>query len=128
LLANCSLVVAENRSSLERLRSFVETLTETDMGRLLGEGWTVSAALGHLAFWDQRWAEKLQEWERSGVVRIPLPAWHSGEGPPVDVDAVNAAMIPWWRARQFPEVRNDLCLVNRANVSCQPWARSSATR
>jgi hypothetical protein len=92
----------------ERLQSVVEKLTDTDMARPLGDGWTVSAALGHLTFWDQCWAEKLREWDRTGIVRIPLPTWHSGEGPAVDVNAVNDAMLPWWRAREFPEVRHDV--------------------
>jgi uncharacterized damage-inducible protein DinB len=100
--------VAENRIARERLQTFVEKLTDTDMGRPLGDGWTVSAALGHLAFWDQRWAEKFQEWERTGVVSIPLATWHTGEGPAVDVNAVNDAMLAWWRSREFAEVRSDV--------------------
>jgi len=92
----------------ERLQSVVDKLTDTDMARPLGDGWTVSAALGHLAFWDQRWAEKFREWDRTRTVRIPFATWHTGEGPAVDVNAVNDAMLPWWRAREFQEVRSDV--------------------
>src|SRR5215470_10324083 len=100
--------VVENRVARERLRSLVEKLTDADMARPLGDGWTVSAALGHLAFWDQRWAEKFREWERTGTVRIPFATWHTGEGPAVDVDAVNDALLPWWRERGSPEVRQEV--------------------
>jgi hypothetical protein len=100
--------VIENRVARERLRSLVEKLADEDMARPLGDGWTVSAVLAHLAFWDQRWLEKFREWERTGMVRIPFATWHTGEGPPVDVDAVNEALLPWWRAREFPEVRQDV--------------------
>jgi hypothetical protein len=100
--------VVENQAARERLRSFVGKLTDADMARPLGDGWTVSAALAHLAFWDQRWVEKFREWERTGTVRIPFATWHTGEGPPVDVDAMNDALLPWWRAREFPEVRRDV--------------------
>jgi hypothetical protein len=92
----------------DRLQSVVDKLTDTDMARPLGDSWTVSAALGHLAFWDQRWAEKFHEWDRTSTVRIPSAPWHTGEGPAVDVNAVNDAMLPWWRAREFPEVRRDV--------------------
>lgn len=100
--------VSENRLARERLRSLVEKLTDTDMARPLGNGWTVSVALAHLAFWDQRWLEKFQEWVRTGTVRIPFVKWHTGEGPPVDANAVIDAMLPWWRAREYPEVRHDV--------------------
>lgn len=106
--------VVENRMARERLRSVVEKLTDTDMARSLADGWTVSAALGHLTFWDQCWAEKFREWHRTGKVRIPLATWHTGEGPPVDVNAVNDALLPWWRAREFPEVRHDVVVTAEA--------------
>ena len=115
--------VAENHKARERLRSVVEKLTDEDGRQPLGDGWTVSAALSHLAFWDQRWAEKFREWERTGAIRIPLPTWHAGEGPAVDVDAVNDAMIPWWRAREFQEVREDVVTAAEA-VDCAVEALS----
>ncbi len=46
--------VEANRRSLERMATFVETATDDDLRAGMPAGWTVSAVLGHLAFWDQR--------------------------------------------------------------------------
>jgi hypothetical protein len=43
-----------NATSLSHLRHVVELLTTEDLARSLGAGWTVTTALGHLAFWDTR--------------------------------------------------------------------------
>lgn len=79
--------LARNDASRARLRALVERLSEADLRRPLGAGWTVSAALAHLAFWDRRNEGLLADWERGGV-RIT----------PVDADAVNEAALPAWRA------------------------------
>jgi hypothetical protein len=52
--------VEENARSRERLRTLVERLSDADLARDLGGGWTVSTALAHLAFWDGRQAEVLR--------------------------------------------------------------------
>ena len=46
--------VEANRRSLERMASFVQTATDDDLRTEMPAGWTASAVLGHLAFWDQR--------------------------------------------------------------------------
>jgi hypothetical protein len=46
--------VEANRASLERMRTFVDAATDDDLRTEMPAGWTVSAVLGHLAFWDQR--------------------------------------------------------------------------
>jgi Mycothiol maleylpyruvate isomerase N-terminal domain len=46
--------VEANRRSLDRMATFVETATDDDLRTEMPAGWTVSAVLGHLAFWDQR--------------------------------------------------------------------------
>jgi streptogramin lyase len=46
--------VDSNRESLDRMRAFVEGATDDDLRTPMPAGWTVSAVLGHLAFWDQR--------------------------------------------------------------------------
>ena len=46
--------VEANRRSLERMATFVETATDDDLRTGMPAGWTVSAVLGHLVFWDQR--------------------------------------------------------------------------
>jgi hypothetical protein len=46
--------VEANRASLDRMRTFVGAATDDDLRTEMPAGWTVSAVLGHLAFWDQR--------------------------------------------------------------------------
>ena len=43
-----------NRVSTERLRTLIAGLSGADYHRRVGEHWTVSIALVHLAFWDRR--------------------------------------------------------------------------
>jgi len=49
---NASYLV-ENDRERARLKSFVVRLTDEELGRSLGDGWTVAAALMHLVFWDR---------------------------------------------------------------------------
>jgi Mycothiol maleylpyruvate isomerase N-terminal domain len=46
--------IEANRASLDRMRVFVETATDDDLRTEMPAGWTASAVLGHLAFWDER--------------------------------------------------------------------------
>ena len=78
-----------NRRQLDRLRSVVEGLDPEDLRQGAGDGWTVSACLAHLGFWD-RWT--VTRWERyaaDGVFEeIPGPV----------LDFVNRAALPSWLA------------------------------
>ena len=70
--------VSENAAELEHLQALVKRLTDEQLARSLEAGWTVSAVLAHLAFWDQRALVLLDKWGREGI------------GPsPVDTDVVN---------------------------------------
>ncbi len=62
--------VESNRASLDRMRMFVETATDEDLRTEMPAGWTVSAVLGHLAFWDERVTVILDMLER-GVKPSP---------------------------------------------------------
>jgi Mycothiol maleylpyruvate isomerase N-terminal domain len=62
--------VEANRASLVRMRMFVETATDEDLRTEMPAGWTVSAVLGHLAFWDERVTVILDMLER-GVKPSP---------------------------------------------------------
>ncbi len=75
--------VAENTLERERLRALVARLTDEDLSLPLGEGWTVAAALAHLAFWDQRALVLLRRWECTGVGTSPI-----------DIDATNDTILP----------------------------------
>jgi hypothetical protein len=46
--------IEANRASLDRMRTFVDAATDDDLRTDMPAEWTVSAVLGHLAFWDQR--------------------------------------------------------------------------
>jgi hypothetical protein len=79
--------VAENARELERLRSLVQRLSDEELSRPLGTDWTISVALAHLAFWDQRSLVLVRKWRLSGV-----------EPSPIDVDVTNDSLQPTWLA------------------------------
>ncbi len=74
-----------NAASHARLSGFVERLSEEDLARPLGNGWTAAAEIAHLAFWDRRASVILDRWARDGI---------SPSG--ADYDAINDAMLPQW--------------------------------
>jgi hypothetical protein len=72
--------ISENAAECEHIRSLANRLTDEELSHPLEAGWTVSAALAHLAFWDQRALILINKWEKEGV------------GPsPMDIDVVNEA-------------------------------------
>jgi hypothetical protein len=76
---------ARNRASTERIRQLVARLSDEDMKRRVGEHWTVSIALAHLAFWDRRALDVLDLTEREGKLVAPQ----------IDV-TVNDLSLPLW--------------------------------
>ncbi len=74
-----------NKAELEHLRKVVDRLTDEQMARPAGgDGWTVGALLGHIAFWDQRAIVLMERWKAGGV------------GTPAgDVDVLNDAVKPF---------------------------------
>ncbi len=75
--------VAENARERERLRALANRMTVEELGRPLGDGWTISSALAHLAFWDQRSLVLMRRWKKSGVSLSPI-----------DQDVVNDSILP----------------------------------
>ncbi len=71
----------ENATSLCRLHSLVESLTDDELQRQAGDGWTVAALLAHLAFWDYRALDLIHNWRTGDVSPSP-----------VDVDVINDTM------------------------------------
>jgi len=75
----------QNRASTERIRDLVTRLSDEEMQTKVGEHWTVSIALAHLAWWDRRVMYVLDMTERDGKPFIPeidifvndlsLPLW-----------------------------------------------------
>jgi hypothetical protein len=78
--------VGRNEEQTRRLAALVARLSDDDLGRPLGGGWTVSAALAHVAFWDRLTLARWARYERDG------------ELPGADVDLVNEAALEAWRA------------------------------
>lgn len=52
-----------NTESRRRLQALVSRLSDSDLARTTGYGWTVAALLAHLAFWDQRMSTILKRWQ-----------------------------------------------------------------
>jgi hypothetical protein len=62
----------ENAESYQRLKSLVHRLTDTDLALSTDYGWTISALLAHLAFWDQRMVVILNRWKENGFDESPI--------------------------------------------------------
>lgn len=77
-------VRAENDASRERLRRVVRGLDARGLAAALPGGWTVSAVLAHLAWWDRLALSRWEDLLRSGT----RPTW-------VD-NAVNDELLPQW--------------------------------
>ena len=84
-------IVADNTAARERLRSRVQSLTDAQLGRDAGGGWTVAVALAHLAFWDRRALLSFERWEQGQ----PPPANFPSE---YEIDLLNDALLAEWRA------------------------------
>jgi len=74
--------VERNRVARERLERVIARLSDDDVRRPLGEGWTVATSLVHLAFWDRRADVLLGKWQKEGI--RPSPA---------DTDVINDAVL-----------------------------------
>src|SRR6266567_4902128 len=77
-----------NREALERLRRLA-SLTEDELARDAGDGWTVSTVLGHLAFFDRMLLLRWDTFEKDGVF---------AELPPGHFDLINYAGAGDWSA------------------------------
>ena len=78
---NLAEIVAANAAERERLRRVVAGLSDADLARAVGSGWTIATVLAHLAFWDQCALIRLERWERQAVPPSPT-----------DVDVTNQAL------------------------------------
>jgi DinB superfamily len=73
-------IIKDNARENAHLRKLVESLSDENLRLPLEAGWSVSAVLAHLAFWDQRVITLIGKWEKARV------------GPsPIDTDVVNEA-------------------------------------
>jgi hypothetical protein len=58
--------MAQNIAEREQLRALVARLSDSDLTRDVGEGWTVTTVLVHLAFWDRQRLFTLKHWLQNG--------------------------------------------------------------
>jgi len=89
--------VERNRAATHRLAELVARLTDQDLQSAIGDGWTVKAALAHLAFWDRYSTGLLDEWSASGFQAVASSADH-----------VNAAAVGDWLALPGEHVRREV--------------------
>ena len=76
-----------NRASTNRIRAMVARLSDEELMHPVGEHWTVSIVLAHLAFWDLRVMYVLDKTEKDGQLFIP------------EIDIfVNDLSLPLWAA------------------------------
>jgi hypothetical protein len=75
--------VEENNTSRLELEQLIGRLDEESFNLQVGSGWTLSAALCHLAFWDQRVLFVLKKWQTVGFELSRLS--------PLCVDSINQA-------------------------------------
>jgi hypothetical protein len=80
-------VHVQNARERERLKALVARMSDADLERPVGHGWTVAATLVHLAFWDLRAVTLMDRYATDGIQ--PSPA---------DVDVVNEAVHALGRA------------------------------
>ena len=79
--------IEQNRASTKRIRTLAARLSDHEMQTRVGEHWTVSIALAHLAWWDRRVMYVLDMTERDGKLFIP------------EIDIfVNDLSLPLWAA------------------------------
>ena len=76
--------VDENNKERERLSNLINRLKPEDLTHPMEAGWTVSAVLAHLAFWDLRASLLIDKWKIEGIETIP---W--------DIDMVNDTTVPF---------------------------------
>lgn len=88
----------------------VAMLDDEDLQRSVGHGWTVSAALAHLAYWDGKRLEDLKRWKRDGVGSVQVV--------PLDPDRINDSMLPTWLAMPPRQAANEAIAAAEAADRC----------
>src|SRR5512133_2633713 len=97
----------QNADSRRRLKSLAGRLTDTDLALSTDYGWTISALLAHLAFWDHRMSVILQRWQEQGL-----------DPSLIDSAAVNDALKVICHALE-PRIAVDLALVAAEKIDSE---------
>jgi hypothetical protein len=72
LMPSENVYTRENKAAREHLKAFVSQLSDQDLTHPMPAGWTVSAVLAHLAFWDYRALTLVDKWQKDGVGPSPI--------------------------------------------------------
>ena len=91
---------SNTRRALTRLRSVACALGAEELERSTHSGWTVSATLAHLAFWDDWVTARWQRW---------LTIGHFQDLPDDITDLINEAALRGWKAIR-PELATSVAL------------------
>jgi len=97
----------ENNASRMRLETLLGSLTDEELARSTSYGWTVSALLAHLAFWDNRVLALTRRWKDKGI-----------DESPVDSEAMNEALKPLCLALE-PRTAVQLCVSSARAVDAE---------
>ena len=81
-------ILAENAAECRRLQNLASRLSDADLRRDAGGGWTVAVALAHLAFWDRLYLRVLENWATRGMPQ---------DDPTPDPEILNDALLGEWR-------------------------------
>lgn len=63
----------ENQAATAKLKELTGTLDEAEYRKPVGNGWTVTTLLCHMAMWDGRVFYTLKQWQDSGEVPSNIP-------------------------------------------------------
>lgn len=85
----------ENAIERKHLEKLVASLNDEELSHPLDTGWTVSAVLAHLSFWDIRAITLINQWKNEGIRESPI-----------DTDVIN-------------EVTRELCLAIPPRVAAE---------
>lgn len=64
----------ENAFERQRLNKALTGLSDEDLHRPAGEGWTIADILAHLAFWDHYYLALVEKWEQAGFQPVSVNA------------------------------------------------------
>jgi hypothetical protein len=109
-----------NAASLARLRRLIDRLSDDDLARPLGNGWTAAAEIAHLAFWDRRASILLDRWTRDGISPSAM-----------DVDVINDALLAQWLLLPPRDAANDALAAGEeinARIAALPDELAGAVR
>jgi len=107
-------IFEQNRASTERIRRLARSLSDEQMQHPVGQFWTVSIVMAHLAFWDRRVLYVLDMTEKDGKLFIP------------EIDIfVNDLSLPLWEVippRQAARIAIDTAQRLDARLEAYPEA------